>query len=93
MLHPLHTIEWLTDSIKGTGTYPDPTRRTGRSTAQALRLLAKAIETPHVKVYIKDHHGSEPAHRNLRYMMQGMAEKLGLEHMQFTQDTVTFTRK
>lgn len=80
MIHPLHTAEFL-ENFKD---YPGlEQRRTGRSTAQGLRLIAYAIERPHTRVNIADHHGTRLADQNLAHTMKVMVQRLELQHLHF----------
>lgn len=91
-LHPLHSPAFVSRHVLCHGEYPG-VRCTGRSTAQALRLLAEAIQQPGVTIKITDHFPTVSADRELMHTMQGMVDRLGLEHMVFKADnTVTFTR-
>jgi hypothetical protein len=92
-LNPLHTPELIARHIQYTGEYWPNERCTGRTTAQALRLLAEAISNPHTRITIVDHHPTVMAATNLRRLMQDMVHILQLEHMQFTATSVTFTTK
>ncbi len=58
-------------------------RRTGRSTAQALRFLAYAMESPGSLVNVRDHHGTPESDRYLMQTIADMIEKLGLSHFEF----------
>lgn len=91
MLHPLHTAECVADYVRSTGEYFDVTRRTGRSTMQALRLLASAIESPRLPVPITDHRGTLQADRALMSMMKDMVDVLGLREMYFNLGNMTVT--
>lgn len=92
-LHPLHTPELLARHVHCTGEYWPRERCTGRTTALALKLLAEAISKPHERLIIRDHEPTAVAAKHLRTRMQDIAERLGLEHMQFTDTSVTFTTK
>lgn len=80
MTHPLHTQEFL-DRFSDQADVGE--RRTGRSTAQGLELIAVAIAHPYLRVHIRDHFGSPMADHNLTHMMQVMVQRLELEHMHF----------
>ena len=58
-------------------------RRTGKSTAQALRGLAWVINHPGQVLRVYDHCGIEPAHRHLLDRMRDMADTLRLKHLVF----------
>jgi hypothetical protein len=63
---------------------PDhPYRRRGKSTVQALTILAQAISNPGEWIEIRDHHGSGMAHRALQLLIAQSADRLGLEHIEF----------
>lgn len=96
-MHPLHDDRFIAALHRdATG---DLRRRTGRSTAKAMQLLSDAILNPGKMIVINDHdipdgHRSRYARASdVRRMMQDMVKVLGLEHMQFTDQTVTFKRK
>jgi hypothetical protein len=89
-MHPLHTREWLKDALdNGYSLREITTRRTGRSTVQALRGIAWVIEHPGMVLRIQDHFGSTPADRNLMNMMCGMVGELGLKHIHFNHADIT----
>lgn len=90
--HPLHSIDFIVDCYRSTGRHPGE-RRTGRSTARALLLLSSAITHQGKTITIEDHHGTRLADTFLRKTMQDMCVKLGLQHMQFSDNTVTFKLK
>ena len=80
-LNPLHTPEMIEQVISATGEYFDPKRRSGRSTALALRYISAAIEHPRVPIRIKDHHDSVQADGLLAEKVKMMIFKLELKHM------------
>lgn len=80
-LNPLHTPEMIVKVISTTGEYFDHKRRSGRSTALALRYIADAIEQPYTPVLIEDHYDSVLADRALAEIMGLMIFKLELNHM------------
>lgn len=62
MSHPLHSAEFI-ENFRG---HEDVgLRRTGRSTAQGLEIIARAIKRPHFQIVIADHHGTLLADLNL----------------------------
>jgi len=79
-LHPLHTVEFIAEQLRCNGSF-DTERCTGRTTAQALKALAHAIESPGVEIPLRDHHDSTGAHANLRDAVRRIADALGLEHI------------
>lgn len=91
-LNPLHSIEWLTHRMHVTGEYPDVVRGTGRSTAQALEYIAKAIQNPYVTVHVRDHAATLEATRVLCRAIEVMCCSLGLLHMRvnISNQTLTF---
>lgn len=89
-LNPLHTPEWLHNMVLCTGCYADPDRMTGRSTALALELVAKAIKNPHTWVEVVDHHPTLAAANDLRYRMQRIVQLLELQHFVFQATRVCF---
>lgn len=92
-LHPLHTPAMIAEHVLSTGEHFPVERRTGRSTVQALHYLAVAIDKPHQRITVLDHHGTTAATKDLIRRMQEIAGKLGLGHLVFDMDshTVTFT--
>lgn len=90
-LHPLHTPKWLSSWINQ-GIYPDIDRCTGRSTAQGLELIAKALQQPHVWHDVRDHWGNQNAHTNLRRIVQDQVKALGLNFFHFRETAVCFTQ-
>lgn len=64
--------------LDGTPYEGEPHRRTGRTTAHALRCLATAISNPGVELVFHDHHGTEKATWHMAYMMRAMADRLEL---------------
>lgn len=69
--------------VLSSGEYPGD-RMTGRSTAQALRFIANAIDNPNVPQKIEDHYGNRLADVGLGGTVCGMIEKLGLKHLHVT---------
>lgn len=81
-MHPLHTQEWLAQLVSLDMPFHVATnRRTGKTTAQLLFLLAEVIRNPGKYFKINDHYGSYHANRHACYMLRDMVEKLGLEHI------------
>ena len=93
LVHPLHSTRFILDHVETTGRYPDK-RATGRSTAQALHYIAKAIEHPFESIAIVDHHGTRLADEHLVMLAQYLANSMGLQHLYFDKQgrTVTFGR-
>lgn len=97
-LHPLHTVEMITTMIGDTGEYFDQNRRTGRSTALALKYIADAYAKPYTPIKVIDHEQSNgmPAtmdsNRVLSLKVFSMIDALGLKHFRCngSQHTVTF---
>ena len=86
--HPLHTQEWV-DMVEQhyPGGYKQQFyRRQGKSTAQALAMLARAIEEPYKEFYIMDHYGTPEANRHLAELLRRCIDKLELQHMRVYQD-------
>ncbi len=65
-------------------------RRTGRSTAQALHLIAEAIENPRQPRRVTDHHRSTEADRHLLNLVRALVRKLELDHFRFSTDSISF---
>lgn len=63
-----------------------PERHSGRSTAQALRLISDCIKNPGVWHGVHDHHGTNKANENLYYMCQQYVTLLNLHYFKFTMD-------
>lgn len=94
-MHPLHTQQDHIDRMQSLGVagyhqWLADKRFTGRSTAQALELLAKAINNPGRHIDIEDHANLERGLTGKRIisidvglqdLVRHMAAKLGLEHI------------
>lgn len=78
-LHPLHDADWVLLYIASTGEYPGR-HKTGTSTAQALRYIAKAIDTPERPVELLDHAGGA-ATAVLADTIAQMVQALKLRHL------------
>lgn len=63
-------------------------RQTGRSTIQALRYIALAIESPGVDIRVRDHYDHMVCHRQLCDRIREMVSQMGLRDFTFTQDTI-----
>jgi hypothetical protein len=63
-------------------------RQTGRSTIQALRYIALAIENPGTVYKIADHYGTVQANRLLCDQIHKMVSQMCLRDFTFTQDTI-----
>lgn len=79
MSHPLHPEEFIARARAGG--YYDSSRRTGRTTAIALRTIAEAIERPYTKVPIRDHVGTPGMDRYLARMIIDIIKALHLHEM------------
>lgn len=90
LLHPLHTPDWICDTIRATGQYPDAERKTGRTTIRALELIATAMKNPHCWLLITDHHPCGGAHKNMRTMVEQMVCGMGLQHFNFRDREICF---
>jgi hypothetical protein len=89
-LNPLHSVEWLCDMIRVTGEYFDTSRRTGRTTALALKAIAEAIENPWVWVPLKDHHNTILANESMSNIVRSMVHVMQLEHFVFRKGAIRF---
>lgn len=56
-------------------------RRTGRTTAHALRCLATAISNPGVELVFHDHYGTRNASLHMASVMRDIADKLELMYI------------
>ena len=110
-MHPLHTHQDHLDRMKSLGVegyhkWLAEKRCTGRSTAQALQLLAEAISNPGLHISIEDHANLERGLSGKRItsidvglqdLVRHMATKLGLEHIhthaRSSGPTVVFERR
>ena len=83
-LHPLHTRKWI-ESFLDHGYQIDEirSRRTGRSTVQALTYITEAISNPGKRIEVSDHFGTPDATDHLLMMMRVMVSSLRLEHIYF----------
>lgn len=91
--HPLMSDEEVNRLLRdGMSLHEVMGRRTGKSTAQALRGLAWVIGHPGQVLKVYDHYGTKMATDNLLYMMREMADKLSLKHIVFNRadQTVSF---
>ena len=87
-LHPLHTRKWLEAMLEqGEDVMLIRSRRSGKSTVQALGYIAKAISNPGKHIEVSDHFGTPEATHHLLMMMRGMVETLGLEHIHLDRGT------
>jgi hypothetical protein len=94
-LHPLHEPEWVKEMLRyGMSECELRGRRTGKSTAQALRGLGWVIDNPGRVLHVIDHGGTRASNDYLLCMMSNMAESLGLKHIVFNRanQTATFKR-
>ena len=83
-LHPLHTRKWVESFLEqGYQLSVVRSRRTGKSTVQALTYIAKAISNPGKHIEVSDHFGTPEATRNLLWVMCSMVDVLGLQHIHF----------
>lgn len=69
-MHPLHTVQLHIERFAGLGVvgyhrWLEEKRGTGRSTAQALRAIADAIDNPHQPIDLVDHSGQRGGHEYL----------------------------
>lgn len=88
--HPLHDAAFIKQ-------YNDAhremrLRHTGRSTRQALKYIALAMEQVGCPIRVRDHHGTYLADRELLNTIHQMIGKLGFKHftLNSTQLTLTF---
>lgn len=90
-MHPLHTEQMLATWARMDPNY-DPRRRTGRTTALALSLLARAISNPGVPFTAYDHYPTKNADRELLYAAHTIVVRLGWVGFTFnrTETTVRF---
>ncbi len=63
-------------------------RQTGRSTIQALRYIALAMENPGTEMKIRDHYQTTEANRRLCDRVRRMVNQMCLRDFTFTQDTI-----
>lgn len=82
VLHPLHSPAWVAEYVANTGQYPGD-RATGRTTAQALRAIADAIDNPYVPVALVDHSGVRGGFENLSCVTKHIVAVLQLKHFHF----------
>lgn len=93
-INPLHNPDTIIKQMEMTGEYPDAERRTGRSTAIALRIIAEAIANPYAVIHVRDHEDNKVNNIALTREINVMCFKLGLEHFvtNLPLCTVTFGR-
>ncbi len=106
-MHPLHTEQMHLDQMKHRGVhgyheFVAEGRCTGRSTAQALAYLSRAIETPNKWVDVEDHANISQGLSGRRIqridvelavLVARMADKLGLDHIHVQGSRVIFERR
>lgn len=85
-LHPLHSADrhvqvMLEKGVIGYHSWLEAKRATGRTTAQALRAIADAIDKPFVSVDLVDHSGLRAGHENLAATARALIKDLGLLHL------------
>lgn len=88
-IHPLHDISEIASFMRSTGKYFPQERRTGRSTIQALKYIAQAMENPFEEIVIKDHHGTYDSDRVLFRSIQGIVSDAGFKHFVFSLGNLT----
>lgn len=86
LLHPLHSPAWVAEYVTQHAQYPGD-RCTGRSTAQALRAIADAIDMPHCQVNLIDHSNVRGGFENLNHITQEIVKTLQLNHFHFSRGT------
>lgn len=82
-LHPLHSqfIVELWDKDQAGGYQANKCRRTGRTTAIALKAISDAISEPGRLIPLIDHHRGFEAARHLRHMVDDSVLALELREM------------
>jgi hypothetical protein len=86
MTHPLHDADFL--AMIGE---ENADRRTGRSTAQAFRIISDAIFHIGMPIRIIDHHGTHEANKMLAQMIMRIIEQTGLNYLEINKATLTLT--
>lgn len=87
--HPLHDEAFAKECIR---VYKEMSeRRTGRSTRQALKYIALAMEQVGCPIRIRDHHGTHLADTELFYTIQRMITKLEFKHFTLNHSQLTLT--
>lgn len=81
--HPLHSqrIVELWDSYEPGGYQANKYRRTGRSTAIALKAISDAIRDPGMLIPLIDHYRGRQSAQHLRLMVDGAVRALELREM------------
>lgn len=82
-VHPLHDEALVITYIRENGEYPGD-RRTGRTTALALKYIAEAIGKPSVRIYLRDHVDTKQASDHLARKVQDIVRELRLKHLKVT---------
>lgn len=82
-LHPLHSqgIVELWDRDQAGGYQANKSRRTGRTTAIALKAISDAIREPGRLIPLIDHHRGFEAARHLRHVVDDSVHALELREM------------
>lgn len=88
-LHPNHSIEFVKSYVQNTGRLPGD-RYTGRTTALAFELIAKALREPRKWHCVRDHHGTTMADEHLCDAVQVVVRKAGLDGFIFRRDALTW---
>lgn len=89
-LHPLHTADAISQYVQATGAYYPVDRQTGRSTALAHKLIARAIETPYMWFNVTDHHGSAHSNKLLLDLCRDITIRLEYKHFHFKDCAICF---
>ena len=90
--HPLYTAEDLVRLSLGSGVPVAHfiTRRSGKTLANALTALAKALEQPGIRIDCIDHTGRHMMRSNVRQEVQQLVEKLGLKGFTFQNESLVY---
>jgi len=82
-IHPLHDINEMADWMRINNEYYPVERHTGRSTIQALRYIAEAMENPYKEIQISDHYKSSEANLMLLERIKDIVILAELDHFTF----------
>lgn len=91
-LHPLHKHIFTEKEYEFVLKYGENinSRRTGKSTIAALRLIAQCLHNPGVFYRIQDHHGTDKSHQNLKNLIKEIVTRLELKGFEFRNESDCF---
>lgn len=88
-LHPNHSAQFVANYVLAQNSLPG-NRCTGRTTALAFALIAKAMREPRKWHVTVDHHGSLDSDRYLKDTIETIVSNTGLQGFVFREREVTW---